>query len=103
MASYKQLTLDSSWDAIVIGSGIGGLTAAALLSKHGGKRVLVFERHYTAGGYTHGFKRPGYDWEVGLHYIGDVRDESSPVRAAFDHLTDGALRWSTLPDLYDRF
>ena len=103
MASYKQLTLDSSWDAIVIGSGIGGLTAAALLSKHGGKRVLVLERHYTAGGYTHGFQRPGYDWDVGLHYIGDVRDESSPVRAAFDHLTDGALRWNPMPDVYDRF
>jgi len=103
VASYKQLTLDTGWDAIVIGSGIGGLTAAALLSKHGGKRVLVLERHYTAGGYTHGFHRPGYEWDVGVHYIGDVQDESSPVRVAFDHLTDGALRWSPMPDVYDRF
>ena len=78
MASYKQLTLDPSWDAIVIGSGIGGLTAAALLSKHGGKRVLVLERHYTAGGYTHGFHRPGYEWDVGVHYIGDVQDDIVP-------------------------
>ncbi len=34
MISYKQHALDDRWDAIVIGSGIGGLTAAALLSKH---------------------------------------------------------------------
>ena len=103
MASYKQLTLDARWDAIVIGSGIGGLTVAALLSKHAGKRVLVLERHYTAGGYTHGFHRPGYEWDVGVHYIGEVRHASSPVRVAFDHLTEGALHWSPMPDVYDRF
>ena len=103
MASYKQLTLDARWDAIVIGSGIGGLTVAALLSKHAGKRVLVLERHYTAGGYTHGFHRPGYEWDVGVHYVGEVQNASSPVRVAFDHLTDGALHWSPMPDVYDRF
>lgn len=36
-------------DIIVIGSGIGGLTAAALLSRYG-KRVIVCESHATAGG-----------------------------------------------------
>ena len=60
------------WDAIVIGSGIGGLAAAALLARHGKRRVLVLERHYTAGGFTHVFRRPGYEWDVGVHYIGDV-------------------------------
>lgn len=45
------------WDAIVIGSGIGGLAVAALLSRYGGKRVLVLERHYTPGGFTHTFRR----------------------------------------------
>ena len=28
------------------------------------------ERHYTAGGYTHVFKRRNYEWDVGIHYIG---------------------------------
>ncbi len=100
--SYKQAQLAEEWDAIVIGSGIGGLTAAALLSVHGGKRVLVLERHYVAGGFTHSFHRPGYEWDVGLHYIGQVQDEQSAVRRAFDHITDGAVRWSAMPEVYDR-
>ena len=58
--SYKQHSIQGPFDAIVIGSGIGGLTAAALLARHGGQRVLVLERHYTAGGFTHVFRRPGY-------------------------------------------
>jgi all-trans-retinol 13,14-reductase len=53
------------YDAIVIGSGMGGLTTAAILSKEGWK-VLVVEKHYTAGGFTHVFKRPGYEWDVGI-------------------------------------
>jgi len=69
---YKQAKLPDRWDAIVIGSGIGGLTAAVLLASHGGKRVLVLERHYEVGGFTHTFRRPGYEWDVGLHYIGQV-------------------------------
>ncbi len=100
--SYKQHALDCQWDAIVIGSGMGGLTAAALLAKHAGKKVVVLERHYTAGGYTHTFHRPGYEWDVGLHYIGQVHSTSFSVRRAFDHLTEGRLAWSRMPDIYDR-
>src|SRR5579864_8972066 len=100
--SYKQVALQDQWDAIVIGSGIGGLTTAALLAKHAGKRVLVLERHYTAGGFTHAFHRPGYEWDVGVHYIGQLQDPASPVRAAFDHLTEGRLAWNPMPDVYDQ-
>ena len=82
--SYKHVTLGDKWDVVVIGSGIGGLTAAVLLSVHGGKRVLVLERHYAMGGFTHTFRRPGYEWDVGLHYIGEVQDATSRVRRAFD-------------------
>jgi all-trans-retinol 13,14-reductase len=102
-ASYKNLSVDLSWDAIVIGSGIGGLASAALLSSFAAKRVLVLERHYVAGGYTHAFQRSGYEWDVGLHYIGDVQDEQSMVRRAFDQITDGQLKWSPMPDVYERF
>ncbi len=101
-SSYKQNPVAENWDAIVIGSGIGGLAAAALLAKHGGKRVLVLERHYVAGGYTHAFHRPGYEWDVGVHYIGQVQDPASPLRAMFDHLTGGRLKWNPMPEVYDR-
>ncbi len=100
--SYKQHTMREDWDAIVIGSGIGGLTVAALLARYGGKRVLVLERHYTAGGFTHAFHRPGYEWDVGVHYIGQVHAASSPMRSAFDNLTDGRLKWNRMPEVYDR-
>ena len=99
---YKQARLAETWDAIVIGSGIGGLTAAILLGAHAGKRVLVLERHYAAGGFTHTFHRPDYEWDVGLHYIGQMQDESSRVRRAFDHITAGGVRWQAMPEVYDR-
>jgi all-trans-retinol 13,14-reductase len=102
MISYKQQLLDDYWDAIVIGSGMGGLTAAALLSKYASRKVLVLERHYTAGGYTHSFRRPGYSWDVGVHYVGDLQDPASPLRTAFDNLTGGKLEWASMPDVYDR-
>jgi phytoene dehydrogenase-like protein len=76
--------------AIVIGSGIGGLASAALLAKHGGQRVLVLERHYVAGGYTHTFQRHGYEWDVGVHYIGEVQP-GTLLRALFDELTEAQL------------
>ena len=101
-SSYQQNSVAEQWDAIVIGSGIGGLAAAALLAKHGGKRVLVLERHYVAGGFTHAFHRPGYEWDVGVHYIGQVQDPASPLRPIFDHLTGGRLKWSPMPEVYDR-
>ena len=39
------------WDAIVIGSGIGGLACAAALARMG-QKILVVEQHYVAGGLT---------------------------------------------------
>jgi choline dehydrogenase-like flavoprotein len=100
--SNKQHPIAETWDAIVIGSGIGGLAAVALLAKHASQRVLVLERHYTAGGFTHAFRRPGYEWDAGVHYVGRVNDPSSPERAAFDHITEGRLAWNSMPDVYDQ-
>lgn len=101
--SYKQHPgLADQWDAIVIGSGIGGLSVAATLAKLSNQRVLVLERHYTAGGFTHTFRRPGYEWDVGVHYIGDVSDPRGSARKIFDFITDGELDWADMGDVYDR-
>jgi all-trans-retinol 13,14-reductase len=98
---YRQAQLADAWDAIVIGSGIGGLTAAVLLAVHGNKRVLVLERHYEAGGFTHTFHRAGFEWDVGLHYIGQM-SEGSAVRQTFDHVTANQVAWQPMPEVYDR-
>jgi len=98
---YRPSRLADTYDAVVIGSGIGGLTTAALLSDLGW-RVCVLEQHYTAGGYTHSYERNGYEWDVGVHYIGDVGARTR-TRKMFDYLTDGALEWAPMDDEYDRF
>lgn len=89
-----------SFDTIIIGSGMSGLTAACLLAKRG-QRVIVLERHYMAGGFTHYFRRKGYEWDVGLHYIGDVNSNKSSSKKLFDYITDGKLKWSKMSDPYD--
>lgn len=103
--SYKQHGIPTpgghGWDAIVVGSGLGGLAAASMLARHAGQRVLVLERHYTAGGFTHTFHRPGYEWDVGVHYVGDVHRPNTLLRRAFDHLSDGELAWADMGEVYD--
>ena len=49
---YRPGRLAPDYDVVVIGSGMSGLTVAALLSDLG-KKVCVLEQHYTAGGFTH--------------------------------------------------
>ena len=100
--SYKRITdLENDYDAIVIGSGMGSLTSAALLSKEG-KKVLILEKHYVAGGFTHVFKRKGYEWDVGIHYIGEVQNLNSPIRKMFDYITNRKLLWEDMGEVYDK-
>ncbi|MCH7853915.1 MAG: NAD(P)/FAD-dependent oxidoreductase [Proteobacteria bacterium] len=98
---YRPKRLAPQYDAIVIGSGMGGLTTAALLSELGWK-VCVLEQHYTAGGYTHSYERHGYEWDVGVHYIGDV-GKRTRTRRMFDFLSSGKLKWAPMDAEYDRF
>ena len=37
----------------------------------------VLEKHFKIGGYTHTFKREGFEWDVGIHYIGGVHNKKS--------------------------
>jgi len=60
---------DERYDAIVVGSGLGGLACAALLAR-AGKRVLVAERHDRPGGCAHAFRRHGYLFDSAVHLVG---------------------------------
>jgi len=57
--------------AVVIGAGLGGLSAAAYLAKNG-FRVDLFERHNTPGGYATSFVRNGYEFEASLHELSGI-------------------------------
>jgi len=98
---YRPGRLNGPYDALVIGSGIGGLTTAALLAELGW-RVAVLEQHYTAGGATHSYERAGYEWDVGVHYLGDMGARTT-VRRLMDFLTQGQLDWAPMDPHYDRF
>jgi phytoene dehydrogenase-like protein len=90
-------------DAIVIGSGMGGLAAAAILARTRGKRVVVLERHWRAGGFTHTFSRPGgYTWDVGVHYVGAEAVKPGMARDVLGVTTGGALSWTKIPDPFER-
>jgi all-trans-retinol 13,14-reductase len=102
-SDYKKASINGDFDVIVIGSGVGGLSIAALLAKLAHKRVLVLERDYTVGGFTHTFTRPGYEWDVGVHYVGAVQGPGSDARRCLELLTEGRLEWASMGEVYDRF
>src|SRR5215467_14818467 len=54
-------------DAVVIGSGIGGLVCANLLAD-GGMKVLLIERHYMLGGFCSTFRRRGFIFDAATHF-----------------------------------
>ncbi|MBI1193910.1 MAG: NAD(P)-binding protein, partial [Bacteroidetes bacterium] len=99
--SYKKQRPEGKWDIAIIGSGLGSLVCGVLLARQG-KKVLMLEQHYTPGGFTHVFKRKRFEWDVGIHYIGEVHDPSSGLRKLFDALSENQLEWADVGDVYDR-
>lgn len=70
--------MEDKYDAIVIGSGLGGLTAGALYARDG-KRVLVLERNTSFGGAASMFRRGALLVEAGLHEIDGLDDDDSKL------------------------
>ena len=98
---WKRLDKKSGYDAVIIGSGLGSMTCGSILAKEG-KKVLLLEKHYVAGGFTHVFKRKEYEWDVGIHYVGDVHKDFTFVSILFDYITDHQLKWQEMDEVYDR-
>ena len=88
-----------SWDAIIIGSGMGGMTAAAALSKLGHK-VLLLEQYKTLGGLTHSFSREGFNWDAGIHYLGCLAPDDRE-RGMLNWLTDRPMTFEPMGSVYD--
>ncbi len=75
----------SDADVIVVGAGAGGLTTAAYLAALG-KRVIVIDRQPEPGGNTSSFTHGGFEFDIGLHYLGGFRNARPGVRAALEPL-----------------
>src|SRR5580698_10586074 len=67
-----------SFDTIVVGSGITGLTAARILSQHG-QRVLLLEKASILGGSLARFRVGGIPFDVGFHFTGGFNHEGTGV------------------------
>lgn len=90
---------EKGWDAIIIGSGMGGMAAAAALSKLGHK-VLLLEQYQTLGGLTHSFSMEGFTWDAGIHYLNCVAPEDRE-RHMLDWLSDTPIEFTSMGSIYD--
>ena len=88
--------LPASADAVIIGAGPSGLAAAAMLGRRG-YRVLVLEQHDRVGGGLHTFEEKGFEFDTGLHYVGELA-EGKELRMIVDHLTRGEVAFDHLHD-----
>lgn len=69
-------SMKENLDTVIIGSGVGGLSAALCLAR-AGQKVLIIEQHKLPGGWCQSFNLQGYRFSPGLHYIGGLNKGGS--------------------------
>jgi len=69
----------SYYDVVIVGAGIGGLTAGALLSK-AGLSVCVLEKEPHPGGYLAGFRRKDFRFDTAIHWLNQYSKEGMVCR-----------------------
>lgn len=97
--------MENKYDIIVIGAGVGGLTASAILSRNGYK-VLLLEKNPLCGGYSINFKRKGYIFDAVIHLVNgcDINGltfnilEKAGISTKIKFLTSSTLYRSIFPD-----
>jgi all-trans-retinol 13,14-reductase len=88
-----------TYDFIIIGSGLGGLTAGAKLAKEGNK-ILLLEQHDRPGGCATTFKRRGFTMEVGLHEMEGLYPRDRKVKMFEDLGLLERIEFLPLPEFY---
>lgn len=87
------------YDAIIIGGGLGGLTAGAKLSKSG-KKVLLVEQHVIPGGCATTFDRKGFRFEVGLHEMDGLHPRDMKTKVFRDLGVFDKVEFLKVPEFY---
>jgi len=87
------------YDVIIIGAGLGGLTAGAKLAKEG-KSVLLLEQHDRPGGCATTFKRKDYIMEVGLHEMDGLHPRDIKRRIFDDIGLGDRVKFLPVPEFY---
>ena len=88
-----------SYDVIVIGAGLGGLTAGAKLAKEG-KKVLLIEQHDRPGGCATTFKRKVFVFEVGLHEMDGLVNTDMKIKIFRDLGVFDKVEFLRVPEFY---
>lgn len=74
------------YDIAIVGAGVSGLLAAALLSRMG-YRVIVLEKQYVLGGYLQGFNRKEFIFDTAIHWLNQYGQDGTVTRV-FELLGD---------------